>query len=80
MRGTLAEFESILDTVGNAGVVHIDRLKHPGINLFAKIEAFNPLGSVKDRLALGVIEAVDTLRRAQARPGIAAKKSACANL
>ena len=37
MRGTLAKFESILDTVGNAGVVRIDRLKPPGINLFAKI-------------------------------------------
>ncbi len=38
-------------------VVRINRLAPPGVNLFVKIEAFNPLGSVKDRLALGVIEA-----------------------
>jgi cysteine synthase len=35
----------------------INKLAPPGVNLFVKIEAFNPLGSVKDRLALGVIEA-----------------------
>ena len=39
-----------------------------GVNLYVKIEAFNPLGSVKDRLALGVIEDAETQRRAQARP------------
>jgi hypothetical protein len=38
-----------------------------GINLFVKIEAFNPLGSVKDRLALGVIEAAE--RSGELRPG-----------
>ncbi len=55
----MAKFESILGTVGNTPVVRINRLKPPGINLFVKIEAFNPLGSVKDRLALGVIEAAE---------------------
>src|SRR5438128_7843711 len=52
-------FENILETVGNTPVVRINRLAPAGINLFAKIEAFNPLGSVKDRLALGVIEAAE---------------------
>jgi cysteine synthase A len=51
------KFESILGTVGNTPVVRINRLGPKGINLYVKIEAFNPLGSVKDRLALGVIEA-----------------------
>ncbi len=37
----------------------ITKLAPPGINLYVKIEAFNPLGSVKDRLALGVIEAAE---------------------
>jgi cysteine synthase len=55
----MAKFESILGLVGNTPVVRINRLKPPGINLFVKIEAFNPLGSVKDRLALGVIEAAE---------------------
>jgi cysteine synthase len=40
----------------------------PDVNLFVKLEAFNPMGSVKDRLALGVIEAAEKRRRAQARP------------
>jgi cysteine synthase len=49
-------YANILETVGNTPVVRINRLAPPDINLFVKIEAFNPLGSVKDRLALGVIE------------------------
>jgi len=50
---------SILETIGNTPVVRINHLAPAGVNLFAKIEAFNPLGSVKDRLALGVIEAAE---------------------
>ncbi|HZT47288.1 MAG TPA: cysteine synthase A [Hyphomicrobiaceae bacterium] len=53
------KFQSILETVGNTPVVRINRLAPQGVNLFVKIEAFNPLGSVKDRLALGVIEAAE---------------------
>jgi len=56
----MARFDSILGTVGNTPVVRINNLAPPGVNLFVKIEAFNPLGSVKDRLALGVIEAAET--------------------
>jgi len=55
----MAKFESILETVGNTPAVRINRLAPRGINLYVKIEAFNPLGSVKDRLALGVIEAAE---------------------
>ncbi|MBV8752057.1 MAG: PLP-dependent cysteine synthase family protein [Hyphomicrobiales bacterium] len=55
----MAKFESILGTVGNTPIVRINNLAPSGINLFVKIEAFNPLGSVKDRLALGVIEAAE---------------------
>jgi cysteine synthase A len=50
---------SILETIGHTPVVRINRLAPAGVNLFVKIEAFNPLGSVKDRLALGVIEAAE---------------------
>ena len=63
----MARFQNILETVGNTPVVRINRLAPPGVNLFAKIEAFNPLGSVKDRLALGVIEAAE--RSGQLKPG-----------
>jgi len=50
------KFNSILETVGNTPVVKINKLAPAGVNLYVKIEAFNPMGSVKDRLALGVIE------------------------
>jgi cysteine synthase len=52
----MARFQNILGTVGNTPVVKITRLAPPDVNLYVKIEAFNPLGSVKDRLALGIIE------------------------
>jgi cysteine synthase len=60
-------YASILETVGNTPAVKINRLAPPGVNLYVKIEAFNPLGSVKDRLALGVIE--DAERTGQLKPG-----------
>jgi cysteine synthase len=63
----MARFQNILETIGNTPVVKINRLATPGVNLYAKIEAFNPLGSVKDRLALGVIEAAE--RSGQLKPG-----------
>jgi cysteine synthase A len=53
------KFDSILGTVGNTPCVKINKLGPAGVNLYVKIEAFNPLGSVKDRLALGVIEAAE---------------------
>ena len=60
-------YENILETVGNTPVVKVGKLAPEGINLFVKIEAFNPLGSVKDRLALGVIE--DGERSGALKPG-----------
>src|SRR5271169_1658836 len=61
------KFANILETVGNTPVVRIGKLAPPEVNLFVKIEAFNPLGSVKDRLALGVIE--DAERTGKLKPG-----------
>src|SRR5436853_7098985 len=63
----MAKFESILGTVGNTPAVRINRLAPDHVNLYVKIEAFNPLGSVKDRLALGVIEAAE--RSGALKPG-----------
>jgi cysteine synthase len=60
-------FKNILETVGNTPVVKINRLAPPDVNLYVKIEAFNPLGSVKDRLALGIIEEAE--RSGQLKPG-----------
>jgi cysteine synthase len=63
----MSKFQNILETVGNTPVVRINRLAPPDVNLFVKIEAFNPLGSVKDRLALGVIEAAE--KSGELKPG-----------
>ena len=61
------KFNSVLETVGNTPVIRVNRLAPAGVNLFVKVEAFNPLGSVKDRLALGVIEAAE--RSGDLKPG-----------
>ena len=60
-------YANILETVGHTPVVRINKLAPADINLYVKIEAFNPLGSVKDRLALGVIE--DAERTGKLKPG-----------
>lgn len=67
-RGSMGrKYQNINETVGNTPVVRINRLAPQSVNLFVKIEAFNPLGSVKDRLALGVIEAAE--KSGELRPG-----------
>jgi cysteine synthase A len=63
----MARFANILGTVGNTPVVKITRLAPPDVDLYVKIEAFNPLGSVKDRLALGIIEEAE--RSGALKPG-----------
>jgi cysteine synthase len=63
----MTKFANILETVGNTPVVKINKLAPPDVNLYVKVEAFNPLGSVKDRLALGVIE--DAERSGALEPG-----------
>ena len=63
----MAKFANILETVGNTPVVKIGKLAPAHVNLYVKIEAFNPLGSVKDRLALGVIEEAE--RSGALKPG-----------
>ena len=60
-------YNSILDTIGNTPTVKINKLGPKNVNIYVKIESFNPLGSVKDRLALGVIE--DAERRGELKPG-----------
>jgi cysteine synthase len=60
-------YANILETVGNTPVVRINKLAPAHVNLFVKVEAFNPLGSVKDRLALGVIE--DAEKTGRLKPG-----------
>ena len=63
----MTKFANILETVGKTPVVKINNIAPPNLNLYVKIEAFNPLGSVKDRLALGIIE--DAERSGALKPG-----------
>src|SRR6476659_4209742 len=55
----MARYDTILDTIGNTPLVRLGKLAPPGVNVFAKLESFNPLGSVKDRMARAVIEAAE---------------------
>src|SRR6266403_1842381 len=63
----MAKFDSILGTVGRTPVVRIRKLAPSHVKLYVKLEAFNPLGSVKDRLALGLIE--DAEKSGALKPG-----------
>ena len=60
-------YDSILDTIGNTPVVRINNIGPKNVNIYVKVESFNPLGSVKDRLALGVIE--DAEESGELQPG-----------
>ncbi len=60
-------YDSVLDTVGNTPAIRVNNLGPKGVNIFVKFEAFNPAGSVKDRLALNIIEAAE--RSGALKPG-----------
>jgi cysteine synthase len=66
-KGRGRRFESILDTVGDTPVVRINRIAPDHVSVYVKFEAFNPAGSVKDRLALNIIEAAE--RDGRLKPG-----------
>jgi cysteine synthase A len=59
--------DDILGTVGNTPIVRINKLAPKGVAMYAKLEAFNPMSSVKDRLALGII--LDAEARGTLKPG-----------
>ncbi|MGG5142231.1 MULTISPECIES: cysteine synthase A [Alcaligenes] len=58
---------SILDTIGNTPIVKLNNTAPEGVELFVKLESFNPGGSVKDRLALSVI--LDAEAKGELKPG-----------
>jgi len=60
-------YDNILQTIGRTPVVKINRMAPAGVTLYVKVEAFNPMGSVKDRLALGII--LDAESRGVLQPG-----------
>ena len=60
-------YDSILDTIGGTPIVRIGRLAPSRVTMYVKCEFFNPLGSVKDRLAIAVIE--DAEQKGTLKPG-----------
>ena len=63
----MAIFDSILDTIGRTPVVKLHRVAPAHVELYAKVEAFNPAGSVKDRLALAIV--LDAEAKGLLKPG-----------
>jgi cysteine synthase A len=64
-RGRL--FDSVLDTVGDTPCIRVNNLAPKGLRMYVKAEAFNPAASVKDRLALNIIESAE--RKGTLKPG-----------
>jgi cysteine synthase A len=60
-------YDSILDTIGDTPVVRLHRMAPEGITIYVKVEAFNPISSVKDRLAFAIID--DAEKSGQLKPG-----------
>lgn len=60
-------YNNVLETIGSTPVVRIQRLAPEGVEMYVKLEAFNPLSSVKDRLAIGIIEHAE--RKGLLKPG-----------
>src|SRR6478736_151470 len=60
-------YDSIADLIGRTPIVRIQRLAPAHVTMYVKVEAFNPLSSVKDRLAIAIIE--DAERRGELKPG-----------
>ena len=50
------KYDNILQTIGNTPVVKLNRIAPAGIDMYVKVESFNPMASVKDRLAYAIIK------------------------
>jgi hypothetical protein len=68
----MALYDNILDTIGDTPIVKLHRIAPKQVELYAKVEAFNPGGSVKDRLALAIVldasPAIPSSKRPRATP------------
>ena len=66
-QGRAQRYDSIVDTIGNTPCVRVNHLAPDHVNLYVKAEFFNPAASVKDRLAISIIEEAE--RRGDLKPG-----------
>jgi len=64
-RGRL--YDSVVDTIGNTPCIRLNRIAPKHVRIYVKAEFFNPAGSVKDRLAISIIEEAE--RRGELKPG-----------
>jgi cysteine synthase len=63
----MARYQNILETIGNTPVIKLNKLAPAGVDVYVKVESFNPMGSVKDRMARAIIE--DAERSGALKPG-----------
>jgi cysteine synthase A len=63
----MPRYDNILDTIGGTPLVKLQKLTPPDVNVYVKVESFNPTGSVKDRMASAVIEAAE--QSGELKPG-----------
>ena len=63
----MTRYANILETIGNTPLVKLGKLAPAGVNVYVKVESFNPMGSIKDRMARAVIE--DAERSGALKPG-----------
>jgi len=70
-------YDSIVDTVGDTPVIRLNRLAPDGVEVYVKAEFFNPAASVKDRLALNIIEAAE--RSGALKPGMTVVEATSGN-
>ena len=60
-------YDNILQTIGNTPIIKLNRVSPDHVTMYAKVEAFNPLASVKDRLAYAIIK--DATDSGELKPG-----------
>ncbi len=70
-------YESVLDTVGDTPCIRVNNLAPAGVSIYVKAEYFNPAASVKDRLALNIIEAAE--RKGTLKPGMTVVEATSGN-
>jgi cysteine synthase A len=70
-------YDSIIDTIGNTPVVRLNRIAPSGVDLYVKVESFNPLASVKDRLAWAIVNDAET--KGELKPGMTVVEATSGN-
>ena len=63
----MARYDSVLEAIGNTPMIRLNALAPEGVNVFVKLESMNPMGSVKDRMAIAIIERAEA--SGELRPG-----------